>query len=106
MSFSSSNPISRFSSAGSAIGSGLKYGSAKNCGISRFRACCFSRWSKTQFGTASNRAPASKGRAVAGEKENTPEWAHVKEEEDDRVVLPPVVAQAVRTCKGAAAVVQ
>jgi hypothetical protein len=47
-----------------------------------------------------NRAPAGKGRAVAGEKENTPERAHVKEEEDDKVVLPPVAA------KGAAVVVQ
>lgn len=58
---------------------------------------------------ASNRAPAGKGRAVvipssrqgaaraaAGEKENTPERIHVKEEEDDKVGLPPVATKGAR----------
>jgi len=56
--------------------------------------------------TEDSGATAGKGRAVAGEKENTPERAHVKEEEDDKVVLPPVAAKGVRTHKGAAVVVQ
>jgi len=64
------------------------------------------RRTPTGTGAALNRAPAGKGRAVAGEKENTPERAHVKEEEDDKVVLPPVAAKGVRTHKGAAVVVQ
>jgi hypothetical protein len=45
-------------------------------------------------------------RAVAGEKENTPEQAHMKEEEDDKVALLPVAAKGVRARKGAAVVVQ
>jgi len=82
-----------------------------------------SRRTPTGTGAASNRAPASKGRAiavavviptsaksaarvVAGEKENTPERAHVKEEDDDRVALPPVAAKGVRARKGAAVVAQ
>jgi len=81
------------------------------------------RRTPTGTGAASNRALAGKGRAVtvavmipmsaksaaravAGEKENTPERAHVKEEEDDKVALPPVAAKGVRARKGAAVVVQ
>jgi hypothetical protein len=85
------------------------------------------RRTPTGTGAASNRAPAGKGRAVAvavavavviptsaksaaravaGEKENMPERAHVKEEEDDKVALPPVAAKGVRARKGAAVVVQ
>jgi len=79
------------------------------------------RRTPTGTGAASNRAPAGKGRAVAvviptsaksaaravaGEKENTLEQAHVKEEEDDKVALSPVVAKGVRARKGAAVVVQ
>jgi hypothetical protein len=47
----------------------------------------------------------SAARAVAGEKENTLERAHMKEEEDDKVALP-VAAKGVRARKGAAVVVQ
>ena len=81
------------------------------------------RRTPTGTGAASNRAPAGKGRvvavavviptsaksaarAVAGEKENTPERAHMKEEEDDKVALPPVAAKGARVRKGAAVVVQ
>jgi hypothetical protein len=46
----------------------------------------------------------SAARAVAGEKENTPERVHVKEEEDDKVTLPPVVAKGARARKAAAGV--
>jgi hypothetical protein len=71
----------------------------------------------TGTGAASNRAPAGKGRAVVipssgkgaaraavGEKENTPERIHVKEEEDDKVGLPPVATKGVRARKGGAGV--
>lgn len=68
----------------------------------------------TGTGAASNRAaPAGKGRAVAipssgkgatraaaGEKENTPERIHVKEEEEDKVALPPVATKGARARKG------
>jgi hypothetical protein len=81
------------------------------------------RRTPTGTGAASNRASAGKGRAVvvavviptsaksaaravAGEKENTLERARVKEEEDDKVALPPVEAKGVRARKGAAVVVQ
>jgi hypothetical protein len=77
------------------------------------------RRTPTGTGAASNRASAGKGRAVvvavviptsaksaaravAGEKENTLERARVKEEEDDKVALPPVEAKGVRARKGAA----
>jgi hypothetical protein len=83
------------------------------------------RRTPTGTGAASNRASAGKGRAVAvavavviptsakstpravaGEKENTPERARVKEDEDDKVALPPVAAKGVRACKGVAVVAQ
>jgi hypothetical protein len=48
----------------------------------------------------------STARAVAGEKENTPERVHVKEEEDDKVTLPPVAAKSARARKAAAGVLK
>jgi hypothetical protein len=75
----------------------------------------------TGTGAASNRAPTGKGRAVAvavvipssgkgavraaaGEKENTPERSHVKEEEDDKAVLAPVATKGSRARKATAGV--
>jgi hypothetical protein len=70
----------------------------------------------TAAGAASNRlATAGKGRAVAalassaksstartvGEKENTPERIHVKEEEDEKLPLPQVAGRGSRARKGA-----
>jgi hypothetical protein len=53
-------------------------------------------------------AGASSGKSAArtvGEKENTPERIHVKEEEDEKLQLPPgaVVAKGGRARKGATA---
>jgi hypothetical protein len=48
----------------------------------------------------------STARAAAGEKENTPERVQVKEEEDDKVTLPPVAAKGARARKAAAGVLK